>query len=204
MKKFVVIAALIIGVLLAFQIKSYRKVESLIQRSSNGGVLAELRTFQLANEQLKIRLKEEQNALADINSKLAKETVDDEIDQLKKLSGEQNVYGEGVEVTITSPVPEFWISDLVAQLVNAGAEAVAVNDIRLTLRTAGFRSVGNGLVMGKDFFLPPFKISVIGPQKDLKLSLTQAGGIIDKVESAYPGLKVLISTKDKVMIPALP
>lgn len=204
MKRVLIITALIMGVLLSFQIRSFKKVESVIQRSRPTSILAELRTFQLANEQLRTHLSEEEQVLNDINSKLTKEAIEDEITRLRALSGTQEVYGEGIELTFNQAVPEYWMSDLVAQLVGAGAEGVAINDVRLTAKTGGFRTVNGGIVMGKEFLRAPFRVSAIGPQKEVKQAVAQAGGIIDKMEAAYPGLVILVTTKDKVAIPALP
>lgn len=204
MKKVFIIIAVIIGILLSFQIRSFKKVELLIERSKPTSILAELRTFQLANEQLRAHLAEEETLLSDINSKITSVAVEDEIQRLRSLSGEQEIYGEGVELTFSKVVPEYWISDLVAQMVGSGAEAISINDLRLTAKTGGFRTVNGGLVMGKSYLRSPFRVAVIGPEKEITQAIAQSGGIIDKMESAFPGLVILVTPKNKVVIPALP
>ncbi len=203
MQKIFVVTALVVGVLLAVQVRSFRQVEALASRSEPGDVLAELRVFQIANEQLRGHLEEEKKSLAEISGALSSSALEDQIKELRMLGGEESVTGQGLEVTINGPVETYWISDLIAQLVSAGAEAVAVNDIRLTPRTAGFRSVGAGLVMRRDFFNPPLRISMIGSKQALKEAVAQNGGIIDRMHGAYSHITIIVTSRDKIVIPGL-
>jgi len=203
-KKALVLTALIVGILLAVQVRSFKQIGALSMRSEPGDVLTELRVFQIANEQLRSHVDEDKKSLAEISGTLFSSAIDDEIKQLRMLGGEESVTGQGLEVTINGPVEAYWISDLIAQLVSAGAEAVAVNDIRLTPRTAGFRSIGAGLVMRRDFLNPPLRISVIGSKHALKEAVAQNGGIVDRIHGAYPHTNITVTPRDKIIIPGLP
>ncbi len=203
MKKALIITAVFIGIFFALQIRSFQKVQSLVERLSPANVFAELRTFQVANSQLRTHLAEEEATFADTQSKISSVSLEDEIAKLRLMSGEDDVFGAGIEVTISGPIEEFWISDLVAQLVAAGAEAVSVNDVRITDKTAGFRSIGNGILMRSYFFNPPFRISAVGPSKELKQTIAQNGGILDRIQNTHQKLAILVSEKDKIIIPAL-
>lgn len=203
MKKVFVITSLIVGVLLAVQVRSFKQVGALASRSEPGDVLAELRVFQIANEQLRGHLEEEQKSLEEISGALSISALDGQIKELRMSGGEESVTGQGLEITMSGSVEAYWISDLIAQLVSAGAEAVAVNDIRLTSYTAGFRSVGGGLVMRRDFFNPPLRIVVIGSKQALKEAVAQNGGIIDRMHSAYSHINITVTPRDKIVIPGL-
>ncbi len=203
MKKVIIITAVLVGVFLALQVRSFRKVEFLVQRSGPESIFEELRIFQLANERLRTESEEGEKFLVDLQSKITSQTIEAEIDRLESLSGQKDVFGEGVEIILSSAVPAYRISDLIAQLVTVGAEAVAINDIRLTPQTAGLRDVGGGLLMRRNFLRPPFRITVIGPKQELKLAIGQNGGLIDRIQSSHPGLSVTLSERDKVVIPAL-
>lgn len=203
MKKVFIITTVAIGILLAVQIRSFKKIEFLIQRSEPATILAELRTLQIANAQLKEHLEESEKALAERRSKIASETIEEEINRLTLLSGEKAVAGEGIEITLSGSPKAFWISDLLAQLLSAGAEAVAFNDIRLTVRTMGFKSTGGGLLMRNHFLRPPLRITVIGPRKELKEAIGAVGSIIDRMKNDNPGLTVLLAERAKIIIPAL-
>lgn len=119
------------------------------------------------------------------------------------LTGEDGISGEGVKLTLDRAVNSFWISDLIAQLVSAGAEAVSINDIRLTIQTAGLRDVGGGIVMRRHFIRPPIIIRAIGPKNEQKSAIAQNGGIMDRIKDNYPGIKITVTEEEKIVIPAL-
>lgn len=207
MKKSLIITLIFVGILLALQVRSFGNVEFLMQRSGPKNILNELRVFQLANQELRTQVLEESQKLDEMNKKMANQTIKDEISKLRLLSGEVTVAGEGIELTISMPISAFWISDTLAQLVSAGAEAIAINGIRITLKTAGLRDIGvgnaAGLLMGRDFFRTPYKIFAIGPSKELQASVAQNGGIIDRIKNNYPNISIELSVENKVEIPAL-
>lgn len=201
--------AIILGILLSLQIRSFQRIDILIQRSRPGEAFAELRVLQIANAELRAHLEEEKHALEDVASTLSNRALEDEMNRLRLLSGEESIFGEGLEITFSQPVKEFWITDLIAQLVTSGAEAIAMNDIRLTVGTAGFRAVSGGggrlegLLMRKHFLKPPLRLTAIGGRKELQQSLTQGGGILDRIEHDHPGLKIFLAEREKIIIPAL-
>lgn len=195
--------AVVMGLLLSLQVRSFQREAFLIRRSEAADVLKELRIFQLANERLRTRIEEQDGELAQLRSKLAAAAVEEEIERLKLLSGETAISGEGIEISISVPVEEFWITDLIAQLVSSGAEAIAVNDIRFTAQTAGFRSVGGGLLMRRHFLTAPLKITAIGPHKELKDSVAQTGGILDRMQGSYKNAVVSLAGRGKIFMTGL-
>lgn len=204
MKKALIIIAIVTGILFSLQIRSFKEVESLMQRSGSIGILSELRTLQLANAQLKFVLMEKEKNLEDMQKKVfSGAIIENEISRLHLLSGETAVSGEGIEIIFNADVKAFWISDLIARLVSAGAEAIAINDVRLTERTAGFRNVGGGLLMRRNFLLPPIKITAIGHKQTLKQAINQNGGILDNIKNNISRLKISLVERDKIIIPAL-
>lgn len=200
MKKALIITSVIIGILLIVQMKSFNKLEFLVQRAEPKDFFAQLKTFQIANADLRDKLAEDEKMLNKMNSKIASDTVDKEIQKLTLLNGNEAVSGEGVEITLSASLKEFWITDLIAQLVSAGAEAISINDIRLLDSTAGFREVGGGLVMRSNYFRPPFKLVAIGPEKELAQTVSQNGGILDRIRKATPGMVTKVEQRDKVTI----
>ncbi|MEK9132564.1 MAG: DUF881 domain-containing protein [Patescibacteria group bacterium] len=208
MKKALIITALIVGIFLSIQMRSFKQVEILVARSGPANLIKELRVLQVANQQLRDHIAEKEKSLEDIKSKISSQTIEDEIKNLRALSGTEEVSGEGIEIVFPQWLKAFWLSDLIAQLVSAGAEAVAINDIRFTENTAGLRDIGNdpasaGLLMRSQFLRPPFKITVIGPKVELKQAISQSGGILDRIGSSYGKAKIIVTGKDTITIPAL-
>ena len=175
----------------------------MIQRSGSVGILSELRTLQLANVQLKSILIEKEKGLEDMQKKVSASSIlENEINRLRSLSGEVVVSGPGIEIIFSTDIQAFWISDIIAQLVSAGAEAIAINDIRLTDKTAGFRNVGGGLLMRRNFILPPIKITAIGNKQTLAQAINQNGGILTNIKNSVSKLKVSLTEYDKIVISA--
>lgn len=206
MKKRAIFTAIvfILGIFLSLQIRSFQRIDLLTARSRPGDILAEMKILQIANADLRAHLEEQEKNLSEMKSALADRALEESMDRLRILSGEEPISGEGIEIIFPRSAKEFWITDLIAQLVSSGAEAVAVNDIRLTAQTAGFRDLGTGLLMRKYFFKSPFRLSAIGPRQELKQSVAQRGGLLDRMEKAHPGLKIAVEEKGKIVIPALP
>ncbi|MBI2638541.1 DUF881 domain-containing protein [Candidatus Peregrinibacteria bacterium] len=204
MKKVFIITAVIVGIFLALQVRSFQKVEFLLQRSGPESVFEELRVFQIANQQLRTQLEESEKNFEDIQSKITSQAVEAELLRLQLIAGEHEVSGQGIEIIFNISVPAYRIADLITQLVTAGAEAIAINDIRLTPQTAGLRDVGGGLLMRRHFLRAPFRISVIGPKQELKLSISQSGGFLDRLQNSYSGLRITLSEREKIVISKLP
>lgn len=206
MRKIPLIALVIFagGILFVLQVRSFQKVQGLITRASRNDVLQELNVFQIANAELRAHLESEKKALDDLTSAVSNRALEDEIARLRLFAGEEAVSGEGIEITFSAPVEEFWILDLIGALLNAGAEAIAINDIRLTSSTAGLRTVGGGFVMNRTFFRPPLRVTAIGPSQELQKAVSLTGGLLDRIEGLHPRLKILAAPREKIVIPALP
>ena len=77
---------------------------------------------------------------------------------------------------------------------------LAINGNRYLDRTAGLRDVSGGLLMRSNFLRPPYTISVIGPQIDLRNAVSQTGGFVDRIKKAFPDLKVIVAQRDSIVI----
>ena len=203
-KKAFLVSVVLMGVLLSLQVRSFKKVTSLIERGDEKNVLSQLRLFQRANEELRSQVQSEEKALDETRTKISQESLEDELKTLRALSGEEAVFGEGIEVSFDRAVNSFWVTDMIAQLVSSGAEAVAINDRRVTTATAGLRDVGGGFLMRNEFLRPSFHLSIIGPRKELRDAIGQNGGLIDRLQKAYPGITVFVTEKERLFIPSLP
>ncbi len=91
---------------------------------------------------------------------------------------------------------------LVEELWLAGAEAIAVNDERITPTTA-IVDIGGSILVNTVYLTPPYQISVIAPP-DLYDRLTASQGFIDFVRAradAY-GIRISYATPEEVDVPA--
>ncbi len=199
MKKILAIIILITCTLLVVQARSYRDAKnSGVVTSKN--IISEVSVFQLANQEMRKTVADEHKKIDILSSQLAEQSIVREIDALRLAAGLEAVTGEGIEVTIDKSVPAFWVVDLLAQLTSSGAEVLAINGNRYLDRTAGLRDVSGGLLMRSNFLRPPYTISVIGPQIDLRNAVSQTGGFVDRIKKAFPDLKVIVAQRDSIVI----
>lgn len=122
---------------------------------------------------------------------------------LQVLSGETPVEGPGVEVTIEDPHGRVgWeaLLDLVQELRDAGAEAMAVGDVRVVASTWLGPADGGATIDGRRVS-PPYVVGAIGPSDRLAEGLDIPGGPLS-VLATLPGVGVSVETADRLTLPA--
>lgn len=122
--------------------------------------------------------------------------------------------GPGIVVTVengpnTSEEPAALVQDSDLQmLVNAlwasGAEAIAVNDQRLTSTTA-IRSAGSAILVDLVGVSAPYEVVAIGGKNDLETGLARSSAArqLSTLGSQY-GIKTSVSSSDELTVPAGP
>lgn len=93
------------------------------------------------------------------------------------------------------------LQDLVNGLWAAGAEAISVNDIRLTALTA-IRSAGDAVLVDFQLLSPPYVVRAVGRPADLELELVDgpAGRRLQTYVSLY-GLRLDVARADSLTLP---
>lgn len=100
--------------------------------------------------------------------------------RLRAWSGVTAVSGPGVRITVGGPIGAAAIEDLLNELRNAGAEAIAVDDVRVTagsVVTQGHALQIDGVDIGRRFTL-----SAIGSPDGLLGAMERPGGIISQLK----------------------
>lgn len=141
-------------------------------RSNLTGLQREVADLREENEQLSSQLErltgQEASAVASV-------------EQLGALTGYRPVEGPGVRIVVQDSAdgdaegvvrtPD--VRDLVAGLWVAGAEAVAINDLRLTARSAIVTS-GGAINVNTRSLTPPYVVEAIGDTRTLQVELTRS------------------------------
>lgn len=93
------------------------------------------------------------------------------------------------------------LQDLVNGLWAAGAEAVSINDVRLTALTA-IRSAGDAVLVDFQLLSPPYVVRAIGRPSDLELELVDgpAGRRLQTYVSLY-GLRLDVARAESLALP---
>ena len=116
-------------------------------------------------------------------------------------SGETGVVGAGIRVTVAGALPGDALEQLLNELRNAGAEAIAVGDTRVVQGVVPNGPAGSVMV-GDESLADPVDIEAVGQQQTLAGSLTRAGGPIAQLAARFPDVLITVTAEDLVTLPA--
>lgn len=143
----------------------------------------------------------------DVNSEreqIAINSLRQRLEDLRVLTGAVEVVGdEGIRLTIEDPlgaVGQDSLVDAIQELRDAGAEALAVNGIRLVAQSA-VTTRNSRLVLDGQLIEPPYRIDAIGPADALSQGLAIPGGV-ESTLNAREGVAVDIERLGQVTLPA--
>ena len=121
--------------------------------------------------------------------------------RLQAWAGLLPVSGPGVRITVDGSLPGSAVDDLLNELHNAGAEAMAVGGVRIV---PGSVVAGNpGELSVEDSPLAdPLTVEAIGQPPALTGSLTRAGGIVAQFKATFPDVQVNVEPVDRIVVPA--
>lgn len=91
------------------------------------------------------------------------------------------------------------LSGVANELWSAGAEAMAINGIRI-LATTSIRLAGGALQVGSTAVVPPYRIEAIGDSAALQAALAIRGGFVEGLRSV--GIQVTVQVHERLQIPA--
>lgn len=175
------VVAIIIGILLVGQLRSQarplalssltpQELSTLIETVSARN--SELRDG-LADLREQIVLYEDGEMRGQSNLQLAEE----DLARIRAFGGLSGVEGQGIVMQMEGSFDPTAVNDLIQELRNAGAEAIAVDGIRITARSVavlGTRAIEiDGRPIGRSF-----ELSAIGSPAGLDAAMTRPGGIL--------------------------
>jgi uncharacterized protein YlxW (UPF0749 family) len=197
-----VAVGMIMGILIVIQFRSYTKVQDLLSRdASSGDVLTTIYSLKIASESLKEDIFALEQQLQQYQDQASGyETLIAEIEKSEVLVGLKPISGSGVVVTVNTAFSTEEIVDLVNQMWTAGAEAIAVNGVRLTDLTNGFYKLNDLLLLSGQPLDLPYRIEALGNSESLEEILMQPGGIISRFEAQYPVDTIKISQEAQITI----
>lgn len=121
--------------------------------------------------------------------------------RVRLYAGIDPATGPGVVITIRGPVDGSGVEDLVNELRNAGAEAIAIESVRLVPGVVTMGAAG-AVTVGSVPLDDPFELSAIGAPDKLTGSLTRSGGIIAQLAATLPDVVVEVTPVERVDVPA--
>jgi uncharacterized protein YlxW (UPF0749 family) len=194
------IVCALLGVLLVTQFRTQRLTYEDIPRSS-GDQATYISQLYDNNELLRKQVSDLTEELAQYKRDSASggslDTLGRELQNLRMANGEVEVVGPGVSVLVDGELSVFELQDLVNELRDASAEAVAVNDVRVVARSAIVDREEDGrIVVDRQPLTRPYRLQAIGDPDTLAPALERKGGLIALLEARDPPLQVRVYRHD--------
>lgn len=123
-----------------------------------------------------------------------------ELNRVRVLNGVVEVSGPGIELLLDGPLNALDLQDVVNELRNAGAEALALNGRRLVVYSViAVDATGQVLLDGQPI-ARPYQFMVIGDPGTVETAVRRSGGLLSLLERTYPNLIVRTVQHGKVVL----
>ena len=125
-----------------------------------------------------------------------------DLTRLRLWSGLEAIEGRGVRVEVVGPITADAVNDLLDELRLAGAEAIAIEDVRVVAGTI-VAGQPTELVVDGSRLGPAFEITAIGSPPALQAILDRSGGIVSRIAVGQPDVFVeIIPSETPLQLPA--
>ena len=202
------IVALFLGILAVTQVRAqdvYSRSLELETPSSLTTLIANLAETNntLRAEIFDLRLRVEQ-AREDVTS--GKGTLTEaqrQLAQLEVFAARTGVSGQGISVKVDGSFDDKALNDLVNELRNAGAEAIAVNGVRVGPRSWFGITSDRALTVDAAPIRGPWTVSAVGAPDVMYVAMTRTGGIIGQFELIYRSTRFSVVKENALSVPSL-
>ncbi|MBN1641447.1 MAG: DUF881 domain-containing protein [Anaerolineae bacterium] len=198
----VCVAALLLasGVLIVAQIRTQRRLAAIpYSRDDQALLLSELvDANRLLREEVAVLSAQVTGSEGERATVL--EQLVDELNRARVLTGLVGVSGPGIEVRIDGPLEALDLQDLVNELRNAGAEAIALNGYRLLVSSVPTIDARGQITVNGQAIERPYRLEAIGEPDTLEAALLRSGGLIAVLERRYPALRVEIAQRAELLL----
>ena len=196
--------ALLIGMLLVGQLRSQaRPLELSNLTAQELSTLIEtlsVRNVELSEglTDLREQIRDYERAEVEGQSDLA--TTEEFLRRISAFGGLVAVEGQGIEIQAEGSFDPVSVNDLIQELRNAGAEAIAIDEIRITAASVAVLGTSaieiDGVPIGSTF-----QIRAIGSPDGLQAAIERPGGILRLFEQSIDARFTLTQT-DRLVVPA--
>ncbi len=202
--------AFVLGLLVVIQLRSQAGEPGFAELSSQDLTVL-VANLNARNDQLRREGSTLEGELATLEQNRARGDVSvDEIaadlQRVRAYAGLDPVAGPGVTISISGPIDGAGVEELINELRNAGAEAIAADGIRVVtgVVVTGARGEARieGLPLGDLPLGDGFELAAIGAPDKLTGSLTRSGGVIAQLAATQSDVVVTVTPLDRLELPA--
>ena len=196
--------ALILGLLVVIQLRSQAESSGLAQLSSQDLTIL-VANLNARNDQLRREGSSLEVELATLNQNRSRGDVSiDEItadlERVRAYAGLDSVAGPGVTISVRGAIDGGGVEELINELRNAGAEAIATGGVRVVTGVVVSGPPGQAQVDGVGLG-DTFEVMAIGAPEKLTGSLTRSGGVIAQLAATQPDVVVTVTPVDRLELP---
>jgi len=195
---------LLLGFLLVTQLRSQARPTELSSLSAQD-LSTLIETLSDRNRQLRSAVADAREQLreytaAESQGQSALDVSREDLLRITAFGGLEAVQGQGIVVSVDGQLDAIAVNDLLNELRNAGAEAIAVDAVRITARSvcvqAPLTLEIDGAKVGKQFTM-----RAVGDPEGLLAALQRPGGIISQLE-LFVSATIDVQQTGQVTIPA--
>jgi uncharacterized protein YlxW (UPF0749 family) len=197
--------AVLLGLLVVVQLRT-QNASSALEGLSTQDMTVLVGNLNAHNEQLRAEITGLEQQLAELNGSQSRgegslADIRRDLARVRAWTGLEPVTGSGVTISVSGPIAGQGVEDIINELHNAGAEAVAIEDVRVVPGTVVAGAAG-GLSVENTALNDPFEILAVGSPEALTGSLTRNGGLIAQLSATYPRAQLTVTPVDRLDLPA--
>jgi uncharacterized protein YlxW (UPF0749 family) len=195
--------ALMVGMLLVGQLRSQARPIELNSLTAQD-LSALIETLSSRNSDLRAALLDASAQVRDYQlggdrGESAVTVAREDLERINAFAGLTPVKGPGVSLDIEGSLDPIAVNDLINELRNSGAEAIAVDGVRITARSVAVQGPGalfiDGVEIGRHFTM-----QAIGSREGLLNSLNRPGGIISQLE-LFVAASIVATQEERLELP---
>jgi len=195
--------ALMVGMLLVGQLRSQARPIELNSLTAQD-LSALIETLSTRNSDLRAALLDASAQVRDYQlggdrGGSALTVAREDLERITAFAGLIPVKGPGVSLDIEGSLDPIAVNDLINELRNSGAEAIAVDGVRITARSVAVQGSGVLMIDGIEISRH-FEMQAIGSREGLLNSLNRPGGIISQLE-LFVAASIVASPEEHLELP---
>jgi uncharacterized protein YlxW (UPF0749 family) len=204
------VVCFLLGIMLVVQFRTHTRIINDVLKLPANEQWTYASSLTEANQKLRKEVDELRTQVLEYESSVGKSELDKmvaDMNRLRIINGASEVSGPGIQVLISGTLrasgglsPEE-LNDLVNELRNAGAEAVAVNGHRVILSSSFSRLGGAVVISGQSLISAPYTIEAIGQADLLEPALMRQGGLLYSFQGMYPEARITVYRKTNLVLP---
>jgi len=183
---FIGIVCLLLGLMLVTQLRAQSPSSAPVPTDNDAAHISRL-------YEENVRLREEVSQLSEEVAADQKDGSAFDLESVSIANGDTEVAGPGVTMLVEGELTVFELQDLVNEVRNASAEAVAVNGVRVVTRSAIVSDQDGRILLDGQTLASPYRIEAVGNPDTLAPALQRKGGLIALLEADKPSLTVEVS-----------